>query len=61
MDEFAIEQAAAIAVAIQSFARDTAPTLSAPPRQPDRWRRVAMMEAVCRENELDIADPWINT
>ena len=59
-----IEEAAAIAAALDRFARETAP----PPaggggaEAPDPWTRAAMLEGVSRDvDHADAANHWINT
>jgi hypothetical protein len=53
--------AAAIVAALETFMRATAPS-AAPAVQPlDRWRRVAMLEAVSSDSDDDVQHPWINT
>jgi hypothetical protein len=60
------EETAAIVAALERFMRETAPPRATPPPsgRADRWRRVAMLEAVQDEWEGDCGDlrePWINT
>jgi hypothetical protein len=55
------EEAAAIVAALERFMRATAPGPAAPAAAPDRWRRVAILEGLRREDEWDASDPWINT
>jgi hypothetical protein len=55
------EEAAAIVAALERFMRATAPPPSQPASAPDGWRRAAVLEAVAREQQGDLPDPWINT
>ena len=55
------EQAAAIAAALETFMRVTAPALSAPVQPLDPWRNAAILEGVSREARDDELHPWINT
>jgi hypothetical protein len=55
------EEAAAIAAALETFMRATAPAATAPVQAEDPWRRAAILEGVSREAENDIPHPWINT
>jgi hypothetical protein len=55
------EEAAAIVAALERFVRATAPPTSTPAAGVDGWRRAAMLEAVTREDDPDLAHPWINT
>ncbi len=55
------EETAAIVAALERFRRAAAPA-AAPPAPPlGGWRRTALLEAVEREAEPDVPDPWINT
>jgi hypothetical protein len=46
------EQAAAIAAAIERFARENTQAASTQGSEPDRWARVAILEGVQREDVL---------
>ncbi|HEY1457283.1 MAG TPA: hypothetical protein VGF15_02090 [Solirubrobacteraceae bacterium] len=46
------EETAAIMGALGRFMRDTAPAPGIPESQPDRWKRVAILEGVQREDAL---------
>ena len=54
------EEAAAIVAAVERFVRDTAPPPSAQ-QVADPWLRTAILEGVTREENWDLAHPWINT
>jgi len=54
-------EAAAIAAALETFMRATAPSTAAPTPSVDPWRRAALLEGVEREPDADIQHPWINT
>jgi hypothetical protein len=53
------EEAAAIVAALERFIRDTAPAAPGPALDP--WRRAALLEGVCSEDQGDLGNPWINT
>jgi hypothetical protein len=55
------EEAAAIAAALETFMRATAPSGTSPAPQADPWHRAAILEGVEREPEIDSQHPWINT
>ena len=55
------EEAAAVVAALERFMRATAPAHAPAPEQLDGWIRAARFEAVARESETDLPDPWINT
>jgi hypothetical protein len=55
------EEAAAIVAAIERFMRATAPVAPASGEPPDRWRQVAILEGISREQGDDAPHPWINT
>ena len=55
------QEAAAIVAALERFMRDTAPAAGPAGSPPDRWREAAILEAVCRDEPVAPADPWINT
>jgi hypothetical protein len=58
------EEAAAIVAALQRFMRATARpggTAEGPQQDAEGWLRAAMLEAVEREPEAGLGDPWINT
>jgi hypothetical protein len=55
------EEAAAIVAALERFMRATATTAMPLVQASDQWRSAAMLEGVCREDQGDRADPWINT
>jgi hypothetical protein len=55
------EETAAIAAALETFMRATAPTVTAPVQALDPWRGAAILEGVSREPEHDLLHPWINT
>jgi hypothetical protein len=55
------DEAAAIAAALETFMRATAPAAQEPAEQLDPWHRAAILEGVSREPEADIQHPWINT
>ena len=56
-----IEEAAAVVAAVERFERDTAPAPAGERGQRDGWARTAILEGVSREEQRDLADPWINT
>lgn len=49
-------EAAAIAVAIEQFRRDTAPAAPAPEPKVNAWQRAALLEGTGREP--DAPSPW---
>jgi hypothetical protein len=55
------EEAAAIAAALETFMRATAPAPTAPAELLDPWRSAAVLEGVSREPQADVLHPWINT
>jgi hypothetical protein len=55
------EETAAIAAALETFMRATAPEASAATESPDPWRSAAILEGVSREAQTDEPHPWINT
>ncbi len=55
------EEAAAIAAALETFIRATAPAPIGPVQTLDRWLDAAILEGVSREPEHDPLHPWINT
>ncbi len=55
------EEAAAIAAALETFMRVTAPAAAGDAQAPDLWQRAATLEGVSREPEHDLLHPWINT
>lgn len=55
-----VEEAAAIAAAIERFAHDTAPPAVGAGEVLDPWTRAAMLEGVTREDHGDVPHPWIN-
>jgi hypothetical protein len=55
------EEAAAIVAAIERFMRATAPVAAPRAERQDRWRQVAILEGISREQEDDAPHPWINT
>jgi hypothetical protein len=55
------EQAAAIVAALERFMRSTAAPVAPAPEGLEGWQRVAMLEAVAREDETGPTHPWINT
>ncbi len=55
------EETAAIAAALETFMRATAPTPSAAVEPLDPWRSAAILEGVSREARDDELHPWINT
>ena len=55
------EEAAAVVAALERFMRATAPAAASAPEELDGWVRAARIEAVSREAETDLPDPWINT
>jgi hypothetical protein len=55
------EETAAIVAALERFRRATAPAPGPDRSAPEGWRRAALLEAVEREAESDVPDPWINT
>jgi hypothetical protein len=55
------EEAAAVVAALERFMRATAPASAAPSGELPGWVRAARIEAVSRESEIDLPDPWINT
>jgi hypothetical protein len=55
------EEAAAIAAALETFMRATAPATTSPAQTLDPWRGAAILEGVSREPEHDLLHPWINT
>ncbi len=56
-----LEEAAAIAAAIERFAHDTAPARGKGEGRLDPWTRAALLEGVSREDNADVPHPWINT
>jgi hypothetical protein len=56
-----IEEAAAIAAAIERFLRDTAPVSSAGEQAGEKWARTALLEGVTRQERPAAPHPWINT
>jgi len=56
-----IEEAAAVVAAVERFERDTAPARAPERGEGDEWARTAILEGVSREEQRDLADPWINT
>lgn len=55
------EEAAAVVAALERFMRATAPASAPRAEELPGWVRAARIEAVCRESETDLPDPWINT
>jgi hypothetical protein len=55
------EEAAAIAAALESFLRETAPSRAGSAEGQNPWTRAAMLEGVSREDHADVPHPWINT
>jgi hypothetical protein len=55
------EEAAAVVAALERFMRATAPAHAPAPEKLDGWVRATRIEAVSRESETDLPDPWINT
>jgi hypothetical protein len=55
------EEAAAVAAALERFMRATAPVSPPHAEELPGWVRAARVEAVSRESETDLPDPWINT
>ena len=55
------EEAAAIAAALETFIRATAPAQQTPAPAIDRWSRAALLEGVEREPDIGAPHPWINT
>ena len=55
------EEAAAVVAAIERFVRATAPAAAPAVEPADRWRQVAILEGISREQSDDAPDPWINT
>jgi hypothetical protein len=55
------EEAAAIAAALETFMRATAPGATGPVQALDPWQGAAILEGVSREPEHDLLHPWINT
>ena len=55
------EETAAIAAALETFMRATAPMASEPVQALDPWQGAAILEGVSREPEHDLGHPWINT
>ena len=55
------EEAAAIAAALETFMRATAPAAGASTEPLDHWRSAAILEGVSREAQDDELHPWINT
>lgn len=55
------EEAAAVIAALERFMRATAPSCAPASEALPGWVRAARIEAVCRESESDLPDPWINT
>jgi hypothetical protein len=54
------EETAAIVAALERFRRELAPAPSVAPQAPEGWRGAALLEAVEREAEADVPNPWIN-
>jgi len=61
VDSASLEEAAAIAAALERFAHDTAPVQSDAGERQERWTRAAMLEGVSRADHADVPHPWINT
>jgi len=55
------EEAAAVVAALERFMRATAPARAPGPEELDGWIRAARFDAVSREPETQLPDPWINT
>ena len=67
------EEVAAIAAALERFARETAPPPAGSGEVPEEWMRAAMLEGVMRDRSqigvsavtsrghADVSHPWINT
>ncbi len=56
-----VEEAAAIAAALEYFMRATAPAARPPASgAPAGWRRTALLEGMTRDPGGDVPDPWIN-
>jgi len=55
------EEAAAVVAALERFMRATAPVSAPRAQELSGWVRAARIEAVARESETDLPDPWINT
>ena len=55
------EEAAAVVAALERFMRAAAPAPAPRAQELPGWVRAARIEAVCRESETDLPDPWINT
>jgi hypothetical protein len=55
------EETAAIAAALETFMRATAPAAAGDAQAPDPWQRAAILEGVSGEPEHDLLHPWINT
>jgi hypothetical protein len=55
------QEAAAIAAALETFMRATAPAATAAVQSIEPWQRAAILEGVSREPEDDVSHPWINT
>jgi hypothetical protein len=55
------EEAAAIVAAVENFLRATARPAASVSCAPEGWLRAALLEAVERETNDDVRDPWINT
>jgi hypothetical protein len=56
-----IEEAAAIAAAIERFSRDTEPASSVGEAAREDWTRTALREGVTRQERPAAPHPWINT
>jgi hypothetical protein len=55
------EEAAAIAAALERFARETAPDLSPAGAGLDAWTLAARLEGVARAERAAVPHPWTNT
>jgi hypothetical protein len=53
------EEAAAVVAALERFIRATAPPPAGPVAAPDPWARTATLEAVERESDGELPDPWL--
>jgi hypothetical protein len=56
-----LQEAAAIAAAIERFTHDTAPPAGGGGEVPDPWTRAARLAGVMREEHADVPHPWINS
>jgi hypothetical protein len=59
-DSATVEEAAAIAAAVDRFLGETAPAPANGAQTLDPWTHAAMLEGISREDRADVPHPWIN-